>query len=79
MLGDLASEPPRIEAGIVHVPIGARRGAIAEAVKVLDAGGIGVDDIGIHRPTLDDVFIALTGRAAEPVEEQPAESAPEGR
>jgi len=25
-----------------------------------------VDDLGLRRPTLDDVFLALTGRAAEP-------------
>jgi ABC-2 type transport system ATP-binding protein len=37
---------------------------IAEAVRRLDTAGIGIDDISLHRPTLDDVFIALTGHAA---------------
>ena len=38
---------------------------IAEAVRRLDAAGVGIDDIALRRPTLDDVFIALTGHAAE--------------
>jgi ABC-2 type transport system ATP-binding protein len=47
------------------VPVRARRGAIAEAVRRLDAAGVGIDDLSIRRPTLDDVFIALTGHAAD--------------
>ena len=38
---------------------------IAEAVRRLDAAGVGIDDIALRRPTLDDVFISLTGHAAE--------------
>jgi ABC-2 type transport system ATP-binding protein len=47
-----------------------RRGVIAEAVGLLSAEGIGVDDINLRRPTLDDVFLSLTGRAVE----EPAET-----
>jgi ABC-2 type transport system ATP-binding protein len=42
-----------------------RSGAIVDAVERLVAAGVGVDDISLHRPTLDDVFLALTGHAAE--------------
>jgi ABC-2 type transport system ATP-binding protein len=49
----------------------ARRGVIAEAVRLLSNEGIGMDDINLRRPTLDDVFLSLTGHAAE----EPAESA----
>jgi ABC-2 type transport system ATP-binding protein len=42
-----------------------RRGAIAEAVRRLDEAGVDVADLALSRPTLDDVFLALTGRAAE--------------
>ena len=49
----------------MHVPLRGRSGAIAEAVRRLDAAGVGIDDIALRRPTLDDVFIALTGHAAE--------------
>ena len=44
-------------------------GVIAEAVRRLDDAGVGIDDIALRRPTLDDVFLALTGHAAE---EEPA-------
>jgi ABC-2 type transport system ATP-binding protein len=33
-------------------------------VRQLAANDIGLDDIALHRPTLDDVFLSLTGRAA---------------
>ena len=42
-----------------------RRGAIVEAVRRLSEAGVGVDDLALRRPTLDDVFLALTGHAAE--------------
>ena len=42
-----------------------RSGMIAEAVRRLDDAGVGIDDIALRRPTLDDVFLALTGHAAE--------------
>ena len=40
-------------------------GAIADAVRRLDEAGVGIDDIAVRRPTLDDVFMVLTGHAAE--------------
>ena len=39
-------------------------------MRDLDDAGIAIDDIGLRRPTLDDVFLALTGHAAE---DQPAD------
>ena len=42
------------------VPI-ARSGAVTEAVRRLDEAGIAIDDIATQRPTLDDVFLELTG------------------
>jgi ABC-2 type transport system ATP-binding protein len=40
-------------------------GLLATIVRALDDAGVQLDDLGLHRPTLDDVFLALTGRAAE--------------
>jgi ABC-2 type transport system ATP-binding protein len=42
---------------------GAQR--LTQVVRDLDEAGIEIDDIGLRRPTLDDVFLSLTGRAAE--------------
>jgi ABC-2 type transport system ATP-binding protein len=37
-------------------------------IRALDEAGIAIDDIGLRRPTLDDVFMSLTGHAAEEIE-----------
>jgi ABC-2 type transport system ATP-binding protein len=80
-LAPIASgDRPTCKADLLSVPMRRDRGGIAEAVRRLDVAGVGIADIAVHRPTLDDVFIALTGHAAEhengePGEEQ--EAAPE--
>jgi ABC-2 type transport system ATP-binding protein len=40
------------------------------AVRRLDDAGIAIDDIAVRIPTLDDVFLTLTGHAAEPDTEE---------
>ena len=71
-LAEMSDERPQLEDGSVRVPVRRRSGAIAEAVRRLDGAGVGIDDMALRRPTLDDVFLALTGHAAE---EEPAEEA----
>jgi ABC-2 type transport system ATP-binding protein len=73
-LAPLAAEPPTCEEGILSMPIRRRGGEIAEAVRRLDGAGVGIDDIAVRRPTLDDVFIALTGHAAEQEDEQDSDA-----
>jgi ABC-2 type transport system ATP-binding protein len=62
------------DAGLVTVPVATGSSAIVEAVRVLDAAGVAIADLGMRRPTLDDVFLALTGHVAEaePAEVEPA-------
>ena len=60
-----ADEGPTAAAGRIGVPLRRRKGAIAEAVRRLDGAGVAIEDIAMRRPTLDDVFISLTGHAAE--------------
>ncbi len=64
-LTPIAGGPPAQDDGSLRVPLRSRKGAIAEAVRRLDEVGIGIDDIALRRPTLDDVFLQLTGRPAE--------------
>jgi ABC-2 type transport system ATP-binding protein len=71
VLATLASDRPFLEDGTVRVPVAERRGTIAEAVRRLDDAGIAIDDIAVSTPTLDDVFLNLTGRAVEPDAEEP--------
>ncbi|MEX0983429.1 MAG: ATP-binding cassette domain-containing protein [Actinomycetota bacterium] len=52
--------------GLVRIPVGDDgSGALLDTVRRLDEATIEVEAIGLHRPTLDDVFMALTGHAAE--------------
>jgi ABC-2 type transport system ATP-binding protein len=62
-LDSMGDERPVAEDGVVRVPVHQRSGAIAEAVRRLD--GVGIEDVTLRRPTLDDVFMKLTGHAAE--------------
>ncbi len=47
------------------VPAMGGASTLVAVVRDLDESGIGIDDIGLRRPTLDDVFLALTGHGAE--------------
>jgi ABC-2 type transport system ATP-binding protein len=47
------------------VPVVGGAKLLAEAIRELDARGVEIDDIGLRRPTLDDVFISLTGHTTE--------------
>ncbi|KAB7852509.1 ATP-binding cassette domain-containing protein [Streptomyces mobaraensis NBRC 13819 = DSM 40847] len=49
----------------ITVPVSGGARLLAEIIRELDARDVGIDDIGLRRPTLDDVFISLTGHAAE--------------
>jgi ABC-2 type transport system ATP-binding protein len=61
----LVDEQPLTDGDTVTVAVRRRSGVIVEAVRRLDEAGVEVDDIALRRPTLDDVFLALTGHAAE--------------
>jgi ABC-2 type transport system ATP-binding protein len=65
----MADGSPSLEDTTLRVPLRTRAGAIAEAVRQLDDRGIGIADIALRTPTLDDVFLKLTGRVAEAPDE----------
>ncbi|APU41887.1 ATP-binding cassette domain-containing protein [Streptomyces sp. TN58] len=52
------------------VPVSGGAKLLAEVIRELDGRGIEIDDIGLRRPTLDDVFISLTGHAADRAAEE---------
>ncbi|MEA2228566.1 MAG: type transport system ATP-binding protein [Solirubrobacteraceae bacterium] len=66
-LAEISDARPGLEDHVVRVPVRRRSGVIAEAVRRLDDADVGIEDIAIRRPTLDDVFLAFTGRPAEDV------------
>jgi ABC-2 type transport system ATP-binding protein len=65
-LATLSGEQPFVDAEARHVsvPVSSHGGILTRAVRELDAAGVEVDDIGFRRPTLDEVFLSLTGRPA---------------
>ena len=59
------------------VPVTGGASVLVDAVRRLDEAGVAVSDLGLRRPTLDDVFLSLTGRApAEGVDEPDEDSQP---
>ena len=54
---------------MISAPVTLGSNALIEALRELDAVGIHPLDIGLKRPSLDDVFLSLTGHTAEVVEE----------
>ncbi|HET8959126.1 ATP-binding cassette domain-containing protein [Nocardioides sp.] len=65
--GEVAVETERRS---IVVPVAGGAAVLADALRRLDAQGVTVDDVGLRRPTLDDVFLSLTGHAAEATPEK---------
>ncbi len=81
---DMIDEAKRILAsfavGEVHAdgrglvaPISGGAPVLTQALRALDAASVAVHDVGLRRPTLDDVFLTLTGHGAEDILAQPGE------
>jgi len=67
VLEALGEGPARVDEEARHasVAVTSHDGVLTRAIRELDAAGVHVDDIGFRRPTLDEVFLSLTGRPAE--------------
>ena len=74
-LGDLGATLDRtnVELGELVIPAPEANAPVAEVVKRLEARDIRIAHVGLRKPTLDDVFMALTGQPAE-VEEPRADT-----
>ena len=67
-IAKIAEGEPHLAAdtGVISVGVGSRGSeALVEAVRSLDGAGVQVRGLALRRPSLDDVFLALTGHAAE--------------
>jgi ABC-2 type transport system ATP-binding protein len=53
------------ERNSLRLPVDAGGDVLTDAVRRLDTAGVAITELAIHRPTLDDVFLALTGHSAE--------------
>jgi ABC-2 type transport system ATP-binding protein len=65
------------EMRLIRIPVGSEGPTVLlETVRGLDDAGIPIEGIALHKPTLDDVFLSLTGHAAEVAEEEASEGEP---
>ncbi|HEV3363853.1 MAG TPA: DUF4162 domain-containing protein [Acidimicrobiia bacterium] len=70
--GEIQSEP---QARRITAPVTGGAAALENALQRLRASGVSIVEIGLRRPTLDDVFLSLTGHSCEPaaaLDEEPA-------
>jgi ABC-2 type transport system ATP-binding protein len=73
VLAEVGADEPKADEQTRRVSVLVDTGpkALIEALRRLDTEGVSVLDVGLHRPTLDDVFLSLTGHAAEEDTEEP--------
>jgi daunorubicin resistance ABC transporter ATP-binding subunit len=72
LTGDLAAKPANIEGTIVEMTVDRAPTTAAEALRRIDGAGIALAGLSLREPSLDDVFLNLTGHKAED-EAAPAE------
>ncbi|POM26575.1 Daunorubicin/doxorubicin resistance ATP-binding protein DrrA [Actinomadura rubteroloni] len=67
IVGRIAGAAPVVDEAALRIgaPVTDRVAALTETVRALDAAGVGVADVGLRRPTLDEVFLRLTDTAKE--------------
>ena len=63
----ISGNKPKLDDGLnsISAPVSTGTAALIEVINGLTAAGINPLDLGLKRPSLDDVFLALTGHKAE--------------
>ncbi|WP_026424823.1 daunorubicin resistance protein DrrA family ABC transporter ATP-binding protein [Actinokineospora inagensis] len=81
VLAEVGSDEPVTEdlQRRVQVKVDTGPKALVEALRRLDQEGVSVLDVALHRPTLDDVFLALTGHVAEEAQQADEKKKAKGR
>jgi ABC-2 type transport system ATP-binding protein len=64
-LAPITSGDAQLRGLSLTIPVTNGTGVVADAVRRLDRAGVKITDLIVRRPTLDDVFMTLTGHAAE--------------
>jgi ABC-2 type transport system ATP-binding protein len=73
VLAEVGSGEPVVDENLrrLSVPVDGGTKALVEVLRRYDGEGIEVQDVALQRPTLDDVFLSLTGRTAEDPDDAP--------
>ncbi|HSF84202.1 MAG TPA: ATP-binding cassette domain-containing protein [Acidimicrobiia bacterium] len=69
ILGRFAVDTPHVEGRSLTVPVSGGAATLTQALRALDTAGVHLRDVGLRRPTLDDVFLSLTGQTAGAAQE----------
>ena len=74
LVGDLSPKPLNLEGTVLELTVNSGPASAAEALRRLDGAKISVTGLNLREPSLDDVFLSLTGHKAEdaPTPEAPA-------
>ncbi|MCI0714570.1 MAG: ATP-binding cassette domain-containing protein [Chloroflexi bacterium] len=64
LLQPIGKDMPQIDlqSGDISIAVNDGTRSLLDAVRILDGEGISIEDIGLRRPTLDDVFLSITGK-----------------
>ena len=65
LLADLSTKQPHVDGPSVELTVDKGPSVAAEALRRIDAGGFTLIGLSLHEPSLDDVFLALTGKKTE--------------
>jgi ABC-2 type transport system ATP-binding protein len=68
----VSKNPASVDVGLrlISAPVSTGSAALIEALRELDSAGIHPLDVSLKRPSLDDVFMSLTGHVAEEIKEE---------
>lgn len=78
-LSGVVTGEPTTDGAQYSAPVAGGSSVLIDAVRALDAQNVGVADIALRRPTLDDVFLTLTGHGAEDPQPERPEPSRRGR
>jgi ABC-2 type transport system ATP-binding protein len=71
-LGRFGDGPPQVDEATRRVSVGVSGdGSLPDALRALAAAGVPVVDLALRQPTLDEVFLALTGHGADQIDPEP--------
>jgi ABC-2 type transport system ATP-binding protein len=73
ILAELGRDAPVVDPHTrrISVAVESGTGTLVETIRRLDGENISISDVGVRRPTLDDVFLSLTGHATDNADEPP--------